>query len=231
MSETTQAQTSIGFLRTTDGESQASKDPYSIPLEDIDLLRPDIFYNDTHLGYFERLRKEDPVHFSSLKFEGMEEPFAFWNITRYNDIKYVDTSHDIFSSEGSIVADDMDEEFPLPMFIAMDPPKHDMQRREVTSAVAPRNLANFEPIIRERTQSVLDALPIGKEFNWVQEVSIELTTRMLATLFDFPFEDRAKLTRWSDVATAAEGVVEDEDQRRAELVECLEYFTRLWNER
>jgi len=56
---------------------------------------------------------------------------------------------------------------------------------------------------------------------------------MLATLFDFPFEDRRKLTRWSDVATADEesGIVGSEDERRAELIECLEYFTRLWNER
>ena len=56
---------------------------------------------------------------------------------------------------------------------------------------------------------------------------------MLATLFDFPFEDRRKLTRWSDVATADEqsGIVESEDARRAELVECLTYFTELWNQR
>ena len=233
MSEATETPTRQELIHDAfnNEDSQAFKDPKSVPLDQINLIRDDVFYNDTHLGYFERLRNEDPVHFTSIEVESLDQPFTFWNVTRYNDIKYVDTNHEIFSSEGSIVVDDMDEEFPLPMFIAMDPPKHDLQRREVTSAVAPRNLANFEPIIRERTQSVLDSLPIGKEINWVQEVSIELTTRMLATLFDFPFEDRAKLTRWSDVATAAEGVVETEDQRRAELIECLEYFTRLWNER
>lgn len=212
-------------------ESQAMMDPASVPLDKLNLIHPDIFWNDTHLAYFERLRREDPVHFSSLEFEALDSPFTFWDITRYEDIRYVDTNHEIFSSDGSIVVDDMDEEFPLPMFIAMDPPKHDMQRRDVARSVAPSNLVNFESVIRERTQSVLDSLPIGEEFNWVDKVSIELTTRMLATLFDFPFEDRAKLTRWSDVATAAEGVVEDEDQRRAELMECLEYFTGLWNER
>lgn len=56
---------------------------------------------------------------------------------------------------------------------------------------------------------------------------------MLAILFDFPFEDRRKLTRWSDVATnpPGTGVTESAEQRRAELIECLEYFTELWNER
>lgn len=212
-------------------DSQAFKDPYSVPLNEINLIRPDIFHNDTHLAYFERLRKEDPVYFQSVDVEGYDEPYTFWNVTRYDDIRYVDDNFKLFSSDGSIVVDDQDAEFPLPMFIAMDPPKHDLQRRDVAPVVAPRNLVNFEPVIRERTQSVLDSLPIGEEFNFVDKVSIELTTRMLATLFDFPFEDRAKLTRWSDVATAAEGVVESEDQRRAELIECLEYFTALWNQR
>jgi len=80
---------------------------------------------------------------------------------------------------------------------------------------------------------VLDGLPIGETFNWVERVSIELTTQLLATLFDFPWADRRKLTRWSDVATALPGfgIVETEEQRRAELIECLQYFTQLWNER
>jgi cytochrome P450 len=99
--------------------------------------------------------------------------------------------------------------------------------------VGPRNLAALEPIIRQRVCDILDSLPVGETFNWVDKVSIELTTQMLATLFDFPWEDRRKLTRWSDVATADEtmGIVESEDQRRAELFECLEYFSGLWQDR
>jgi cytochrome P450 len=80
---------------------------------------------------------------------------------------------------------------------------------------------------------VLDSLPRNETFNFVDLVSIELTTQMLATLFDFPFEERRKLTRWSDVSTALpkSGVVESAEQRRAEMDECAAYFTRLWNER
>ena len=204
-------------------------DPYSIPLEQLDLIRPDIFHHDKHVKIFERLRKEDPVFLQ----KDHELAGSFWNITKYDDIMYVDTHHDEFSSDGSIVVDDQDEEFPLPMFIAMDPPKHDAQRKEVSPVVAPRNLAELEGTIRERVKNILDSLPIGETINWVDLVSIELTTQMLATLFDFPFEDRRKLTRWSDVATADEnsGIIENEDQRRAELLECLEYFQKLWHER
>jgi cytochrome P450 len=91
----------------------------------------------------------------------------------------------------------------------------------------------MESTIRERVQKVLDGLPVGESFNWVERVSIELTTQMLATLFDFPFEDRSKLTRWSDVATGGPetGIVESEEQRQEELLECLAYFTNLWEER
>jgi cytochrome P450 len=115
----------------------------------------------------------------------------------------------------------------------MDPPKHDEQRMTVQGSVAPKNLKNMESTIRGRVQKVLDGLPVGKQFNWVEKVSIELTTQMLATLFDFPFEDRSKLTRWSDVATGGPetGIVESEEQRQEELLECLAYFTNLWEER
>jgi len=204
-------------------------DPDTIALSDIDLVDPHLFHNDFHVKIFERLRKEAPVHYQ----RDHEVVGSFWNVTRYDDIMAVDTDPQTYSSEGSITANDQDEEFPLPMFIAMDPPKHDRQRKEVSSVVGPSNLATMESTIRKRVSDILDSLPRNQEFNWADKVSIELTTQMLATLFDFPFEDRRKLTRWSDVATADEqsGIIESEDQRRAELIECLEYFTGLWNER
>ena len=197
-------------------------------MDELDLFLPDLFHDDYHVKVFERLRAEDPVYHQEV-----EELGSTWNVTRYEDIMAVDTDHETFSSDGSIVATDQDEDFALPMFIAMDPPRHDQQRREVNGVVAPRNLAVMEETIRGRVQTILAGLPIGETFNWVDEVSIELTTQMLATLFDFPFEDRRKLTRWSDVATADDqsGIIESEEQRREELTECLMYFTELWNQR
>ncbi|MGB2033673.1 MAG: cytochrome P450 [Pseudomonadales bacterium] len=203
-------------------------DPETASLAELDLFLPDLFHDDYHVKVFERLRAEDPVFHQEV-----EEIGSTWNVTRYEDIMAVDTDHDTYSSDGSIVATDQDEDFALPMFIAMDPPRHDQQRREVNGVVAPRNLAVMEETIRRRVQTILEGLPVGETFNWVDEVSIELTTQMLATLFDFPFEDRRKLTRWSDVATADEqsGIIESEEQRREELTECLMYFTELWNQR
>jgi cytochrome P450 len=210
-------------------------DPYSLALEELNVARPVLFQNDAHWAYFERMRKEDPVHYCAKSDFG-----PFWSVTRFDDIMYVDSHHEIFSSEGGItlgppVSQVEPEEggFRPRMFIAMDPPKHDVQRATVTPVVAPRNLAKLESTIRERAAMILDSLPRDETFDWVDTVSVELTTQMLATLFDFPFEERRKLTRWSDVATAVPGagIIDTNEQRREELLECLEYFTRLWNER
>ncbi len=201
---------------------------FSIPLAEIDPADPELFKTDTHWPYFERLRRDDPVHYRA------EHEFGpYWSVTKYNDIMAVDTNHQVFSSERAITIADPDDDFQLPMFIAMDPPKHDAQRKTVSPIVSPHNLMNLEPIIRERAATILDSLPVGPTFDWVDKVSIELTTMTLATLFDFPWEDRRKLTRWSDVATAdvESGIVESEEQRRAELFECVDYFQRLWDER
>jgi cytochrome P450 len=206
----------------------AIPDPYSIPLSEFNVAQPELFKADAMWGYFERLRREDPVHYCAKHEFG-----PYWSVTKYKDIMAVDTNHQVYSSEGGITLRDAQEDFRLPMFIAMDPPKHDAQRKVVSPIVSPDNLEKLEGTIRERAGQILDSLPIGETFNWVDRVSIELTTQMLATLFDFPWEDRRKLTRWSDVSTSppGSGVVDSEEQRRAELHECADYFVRLWNER
>ena len=209
---------------------QALADPGSIPLAELDVSDPELFEHDTWQGFFRRLREEDPVHYQA------ESPFGpFWSVTKFEDIQYVDKHHEIFSSEPTVLLGDQPEDFTFVNFIQSDPPIHDEQRKAVQDVVAPRNLAELEPIIRGRVQTILDSLPVGETFNWVDRVSIELTTQMLATLFDFPFEERRKLTHWSDVAIATPELTGSdsmtEEQRRAEMMECYEYFSRLWRER
>ena len=206
----------------------------AIPIDEIDVARPSLFQQDTIGLYFARLRKEAPVHYCRESYVG-----PYWSITKFDDIMAVDTNHNVFSSEaklGGIAIQDMhsvEGALELEMFIAMDPPKHDQQRKAVPPAVAPSNLLLLEPTIRERACQILDDLPTGEEFDWVDKVSVELTTMTLATLFDFPWEERRKLTRWSDVTTAAPetGIVESYEARREELIECAMYFKGLWEQR
>lgn len=208
---------------------------YDIPIEDIMPINARLWSEHKWKEYFERLRAEDPIHFNETEIAG-----RFWSLTKYEDIKAVDQDWENFSSaHGITLGIPVEAELPedalnITTFIAQDPPEHDVQRMTVTGSVAPRNLVEMESLIRERTQNVLDSLPEGETFDWVNTVSIELTTMMLATLFDFPFEDRSKLTHWSDVTFAIPqpgGLIESEEERRTELLECLEYFTRLREER
>jgi cytochrome P450 len=205
---------------------------WAMPLEQIDVSKGYLFEQDLVGFYFERLRQQDPVHHAVSKRYG-----PYWSVTKYKDIMQVDVDHASFSSDahrGGISLAQRPAAEVFPSFIAMDPPKHDEQRKTVTPIVAPGNLALLESTIRERAARILDALPIGEEFDWVQRVSIELTTQMLATLFDFPFEDRRLLTWWSDMSTGdpdGNGPVSSWEMRLAELGKCQDYFTRLWNER
>ncbi len=203
-------------------------DPYQVPLESIDVSQPALFEQNRFWPYFERLRKEDPVHYCP------ESQFGpYWSVTRFDDIVFVEKNHELFSSAPGIVLADRPEDFQTVNFIGMDPPQHDDQRKAVQGVVAPRNLAEMEGLIRQRAGAILDSLPVGETFNWVDLVSIELTTQMLATIFDFPFDDRRKLTYWSDMATSGElaGGPTPEPVRRAALLECLEVFTKLKEER
>jgi cytochrome P450 len=211
---------------------EARERAYSMPLDRMHPGDPELFRTNTHWPYFERLRAEAPVHYCT---EGEFGPY--WSITRYADIMAVDINHQVFSSDaalGGITIRDARPDLRRPSFIAMDPPLHDAQRKVVSPIVAPANLARMEGIIRERAAKILDDLPIGETFDWVDKVSVELTTQMLATLFDFPFEERRKLTRWSDIATCLPmpgALVETEEERQVELMECLACFTDLWNQR
>lgn len=204
-------------------------DPLTTPLADIDVSDPRLYEQDAWRPYFSRLREEAPVHYQAQSAFG-----PFWSISRFDDIVAVDSNHEDFSSEPTIVIGDLIDETPFEMFIAMDPPKHDVQRRAVQPVVAPKNLADIEGLIRDRVAVILDNLPVGETFDWVEHVAINLTTQMLATLFDFPFEQRSKLTYWSDLATGSPEIAGgdvSQEERLAGLQDCLETFTRIWHER
>ena len=209
-------------------------DPLTTPLEDLDVSDPRRFEHDTWQPLFERLRNESPVHYQANGPGGPGKEGDFWSITRFEDIVEVEKNWQDFSSDPSIAILDPEPDMVVQMFIATDPPVHDDQRRAVQGVVAPRNLQEFEALIRHRTQETLDALPDGETFNWVDHVSIDLTTKMLATLFDFPQEDRRKLTEWSDAITSDARITAGRgltiDERRVIVFEMLEYFTRLWHD-
>ena len=205
-------------------------DPWTIPLDRIDPSDARLFQDDVWPDWFARLRRDDPVHFTA------ESQFGpFWSVTKYKDIMKVETNPAVFSSASGITLLDQETQYKLAMFIAMDPPKHDVQRNVVAPIVAPGNLANLAGTIRERAAKILDGLPRNETFDWVEHVSIELTTQLLATLFDYPYERRRELTYWSNVATTnfkdPNALVKTEEERFTELKKMAAAMMTLWNER
>jgi cytochrome P450 len=206
-------------------------DPWTLPLEQFDVSRAELFGDDSWQPYFARLRRDDPVHYCAESANG-----PYWSVTRHADIMHVDTHHQIYSSASGIsIGDRETEDIELDNFISMDEPRHSEQRGTVSPSVAPSNLVLLEPQIRERVVDILDNLPIGDTFNWVDEVSVELTARMLAVLFDFPYEDRRKLVYWSDLTTASPQLMGSAaasvELRKRELDDCANTFARLWHQR
>ena len=213
------------------------RDPYDIPLEEFNPAHPDLFAAGKVLPYFERLRKEAPV------MQSRDTPFGnYWNITKYEDVQYVDTQHELFSSDirnggirlgGQPLEGEPDPMTHLPMFIMEDPPKHDEQRKVLTPKFTAENLAELGVLIRDRAGEILDNLPRDEDFNWVRKVSVELTGQMLATLFDVPQEDRHKLIHWSDTVERLNDpdYFETPEEGFQELWKCFEYFDGVWKDR
>jgi len=208
-------------------------DAEAIPLSQIDVSDPQLYADDSWGQLFARLRREAPIHYCSKSAYG-----PYWSVTRYDDILAVELDHATFSSSsenGGIQIADQPLGAQIGNFIRMDPPRHTAQRKTVAPIATPTHVASLEALIRERTAKVLDGLPRNETFDWVDQVSIELTTMMLATLFDFPWEDRRLLPYWSDVAIAnldaPDSPVKTQQERLGELARMGAYFAKLFEER
>jgi cytochrome P450 len=198
-------------------------------IDPFDVSRAELYRDDVWQVPFRTLRAEAPVHYVAHSDYG-----PFWSVSTYKGIVEVESLPDLYSSEaGGITIADFQEgrDIKMPMFIARDRPVHTAQRRSVAPAFTPSEMVRMSSDIRARTAEILDSLEYGKTFDWVDTVAIELTTQMLAILFDFPWEDRRKLTFWSDWAGDIELVKTEElrQQRLVHMFECGGYFKNLWD--
>lgn len=201
----------------------------------LDVSRAELWSEDRWQEPMRQLRAESPIyHCPESKFG------PYWSVTTYKPIQHIEALPKIFSSSweygGITVAGDgvdhlLEGEIPMPMFIAMDPPQHNAQRRTVAPAFGPSEIDRMRADTIKRTSDILDTLPIGQAFDWVEKVSIELTTDMLAILFDFPWEERHKLTGWSDALGDIElfDTVESRQARLAVAFEMGASFKQLWD--
>jgi cytochrome P450 len=214
----------------------ARKRAYATPLDQFQPHDIDHFMSDTLWPWFERLRAEDPVHYTADSEYG-----PYWSITRYTDIVACEADTARLSSSqlhGGITLFEPPREDPgarseaRANFIALDPPRHDAQRHAVAPMFSTPSLTELEPLIRSRAAAILDELPRGETFDFVDKVAVELTSQMLATLFDFPFEQRRMLPRFSDLLlTGMSDNAAENQARQAEMFATLSMFVPIWDQR
>jgi cytochrome P450 len=204
----------------------------SVVMPEVDVAQPALFQRGDIDAAFRRLRALGPIHHCPDSSYG-----PYWSIVRHAEIEEVELQHSLFSSAhergGVTIGSGPDEPDFFPMFIAMDAPDHPARRRTVAPAFTSARLAALESEIRQQTCALLDSLPVGETFDWVERVSTELAAATLATLLGFPQQERRRLLRWSDVMVAKPGgpVVASLEAKLAEMHGCFDEFAQIWRER
>ncbi len=166
------------------------------PLTPIDVSDAALYTEDRWQEPFAQLRETMPLSWCP------ESPYGpYWSVASHRLIQQVEALPDLYSSQDAITIVDPVEEIAFDNFIAMDRPRHTEQRRVVQPSFNPSEMKRREEEIRRRTKDLFDSLPRGEPFDWVEQVSIPLTIGMICVLFDFPWEERHDLKRWSDWAS------------------------------
>jgi cytochrome P450 len=191
------------------------------PINTFDVSDNAIYTQDTWRAPFAKLRAEMPLSFTP------ESPYGpYWSAASHKLIQDVELDAATWSSEiGNITIQDGVAGHEFPNFIAMDPPRHTAQRKVVSPAFSPSQMLELDRKVRARTKELMDELPVGATFDWVEEVSIPLTMGMLCILFDMPFDDRHDMKIWSDFASN----VSPDTQTEAYYARFMEHMTRMLN--
>jgi len=194
------------------------------PLNPFDVSQDALYVQDTWREPFARLRAEMPISWRE------ESPFgSYWSVVTHDLVQEVELRHDVFSSRwdmGNITIADAVNGEGFPNFIAQDQPIHTAQRRVIAPAFSPSQMLKLDAAVKARTKELMDGLPIGETFDWVERVSIPQTLGMLCILFDMPFDEWRDIKRWSDWASGVSAENLTDEYRTEFLVQMGEMLGR-----
>jgi len=207
-------------------------------LAGLDLGNLDLWRDGPPQGVFERLRHDEPLHWSPLA--DFEHERGFWSVVRFDDIAAVGRDHATFSSARSIILVDKlswDPEVPDPMdlaqhmLISQDPPRHDRLKALVQRAFTPKRAQDHVDRMREIINLVYDralaAHPDGR-IDLVQDVGVHVPAMVIGDMLGAPREDAERLVDWTNRTTAFEDprLVPD----LGEVLRALEEFVPYLND-
>jgi linalool 8-monooxygenase len=200
------------------------------------------------------MRREEPVAWCPEPWGGP----GFWSVTKYDDIQFVSTNPDQFSSDGklggiTLPSDEMirnrmkqegieiieGEAAEGNLFqsgtsmIMMDPPDHVQNRRVVAPGFTPQKLDDLTPRIQERAREILCNIEGKDEVEFISSVAAELPIQMLAELFGIDQELRHKLFEWSNIIIGGDDpdIVVSPEQVRTAIMELVTFGMEQYEQR
>jgi cytochrome P450 len=186
---------------------------------EVPLHSPDFFTGDPYPAYKE-LRASEPVCWNDVT--------KFWALLKYEDIRYVSTNPDKFSSAKGITIPDPVIANPVQEgnLIFTDPPRHRQLRKLINTGFTRRQVAILEPKVREIVYGVLEDIRSESTVEFAEALAAPLPTRMIAELLGAPPDDWEKFRRWSDACTGNADPEIELDSIVA-IGELFEYFQQL----
>ncbi|MFI1676576.1 cytochrome P450 [Streptomyces sp. NPDC020607] len=179
-----------------------------------DFTDPDLLQERVPLPEFAQLRQAEPVRWIAQppRISGYDDA-GYWAVTRHEDVKYVSTHPELYSSNLNTAIIRFNEtitrdqiEVQKMIMLNMDPPEHTRVRQIVQRGFTPRAIRSLEDALRARAGSIVEtalanAGPDGS-FDFVTNVAVELPLQAIAELIGVPQADRSKIFDWSNKMAA-----------------------------
>lgn len=163
---------------------------------------PAFFTSGAAIEVCRELRRTDPFHWY--------DKLGAWLVTRYEDIRQISQSPELFSSEPALAINDIkyDRSWSRKFWpegadnlIMTDPPKHKELRRIINTAFTRQRIASLGPSIRELARELIDLLPVDEPVDVVAALSTPLPLLVVCQLMGWPSEAWEQLGEWSDLNT------------------------------
>ena len=152
-------------------------------LYDFDISHDPLFQPDLHTGLIE-LARRTPEIFWTPRYGG------HWVVRSHEAIFEVSRDYDTFSSDLTKVSGNR---MMLPIFL--DPPAHQIYRKILLGAFAPKTVTALLPRIRELTSGITSELAGRGHCEFVSEVSEIIPITIFMEMMGVPMELRLPLRR------------------------------------
>ena len=175
--------------------------PTAIPLDQVDLTDLDAFARNEGWAMFDRLRAEDPVHWTP------EAPpnSGFWAVTKYEDIDAVDRDPETFTSTKYVNLEEVDDDLMdlRRSMLETDGLRHRALRKLIQREFSQGPLTRkYEEFLRGLTKVTVDNALQNSEFDFVEKVSADFPINVLVRLLDVPVSDTGMLINWGNQMVA-----------------------------